>query len=138
MLDSRKERLVMAKRVAEAGVGGVAEVPLGRLRCWPGNPRRISPGRLDDLQRALVADREMLWARPLVALLDGTVVCGNQRLRVAQAAGWETIPELFVDLSRERAAIGGRFAITTVGGSGTSRCWLICFQSWRRGALSWR
>ena len=86
-----------------ASRGRVAEVPLERLRCWPGNPRRISPGRLEDLQRALEADREMLWGRPLIALADGTVFCGNQRLCAAQTLGWSTIPALLVDLDLERA-----------------------------------
>ncbi len=47
----------------------------------------------------------MLWARPLIALLDGTVVCGNQRLLAVLALGWETVPALFVDLDRERARL---------------------------------
>lgn len=89
----------------ESGAGVVAQVPLGRLSCWPVNPRRISPGRLEDLQRALEADPEMLWARPLIATLDGTVVCGNQRLRAAQGLGWEAIPAVFVDLDPERAKL---------------------------------
>ncbi len=47
----------------------------------------------------------MLWARPLIALLDGTVVCGNQRLRAAIELGWETIPTIFVNLEPERARL---------------------------------
>src|SRR5207253_8640726 len=84
---------------------GVAEVPVGRLRPWGGNPRKISPDRLEDLKRALASDPEMLWARPLIALLDWTVVCGNQRLLAARELGWESIPVLFVDLDRERARL---------------------------------
>lgn len=41
-------------------VGGVVGVPVDELSCWPGNPRRISARRLEDLQRALVEDRAML------------------------------------------------------------------------------
>jgi DNA modification methylase len=84
---------------------GAVETPLERLREWPLNPRRILPSRLDDLQRALAADPEMLWARPLVALLDGVVVCGNQRLLAARALGWKTIPTIFKDLDPERARL---------------------------------
>jgi DNA modification methylase len=47
----------------------------------------------------------MLRARPLIALPDGTVICGNQRLLAAQALGWETIPVLTVDLEPERARL---------------------------------
>jgi DNA modification methylase len=86
-------------------VGRVSEVSLARLRLWAENPRRIAPRRLDDLGRALVEDPAMLWARPLIALPDGTVVCGNQRLRAAIDLGWESIPALFVDLDPVRARV---------------------------------
>ncbi len=92
------------RRVA-AEVGVVAEVPVGRLRPWSGNPRRIAAARLEDLARALADDPAMLWARPLVALPDGTVVCGNQRLRAAIALGWTSIPALVVDLGPSRARV---------------------------------
>jgi DNA modification methylase len=86
----------------ENAVRGVA---LERLRLWPGNPRRIAPARLEDLKQALLDDPAMLWARPLIALPDGTVVCGNQRLRAAIELGWESIPVLFVDLDWRRARL---------------------------------
>jgi site-specific DNA-methyltransferase (adenine-specific) len=79
------------------------ECPLASLRSWPDNPRTIRPQRLDDLKRALEADPAMLQARPLIALPDGTVICGNQRLLAAQQLGWEAIPVLTVDLDPERA-----------------------------------
>src|SRR5581483_4310330 len=78
---------------------------MSRLRPWPENPRAIAPARLEDLKRALTADRDMLWARPLIALSDGTVVCGNQRLLAAQELGWETIPTITVDLDHDRARL---------------------------------
>ena len=72
----------------------VVEVELSRLRCFDGNPRRISAERLEALKRSLVAEREMLRARPLIALPDGRVICGNMRLRAARELGWGTIPTL--------------------------------------------
>jgi DNA modification methylase len=75
------------------------------LRCWPDNPRRIAPERLADLKCALVADREMLVARPLLVLPDGTVFAGNARLLAAHELGWETIPVIVVDLEWERARV---------------------------------
>jgi ParB-like chromosome segregation protein Spo0J len=90
---------------AQKQLGVVKAVPLRRLRIWPGNPRRIAPARLEDLKRALVEDPEMLWARPLVALADGVVVCGNQRLLAARELGWETIPTLTAELDAERARL---------------------------------
>lgn len=45
----------------------------------------------------------MLVARPLIALPDGTVICGNQRLLAAQKLGWPSLPTVTVDLDRQRA-----------------------------------
>lgn len=78
-------------------------VPLAALRAHPRNPRTISAERLEQLKRMLVADPEMLEARPLIALPNGTVIAGNQRLRAASELGWETIPVVTVDLDEHRA-----------------------------------
>src|SRR5437764_10299075 len=86
-------------------VSALAELPLERLRCWAENPRMIRPERLEQLKRALSDDREMLQARPLLALPDGTVIAGNQRLRAALELGWETIPVVTVALEPERARL---------------------------------
>src|SRR5687767_14480925 len=86
-------------------IDAVRELPLAMLREWQGNPRLISEQRMLDLQRALLSDRAMLWARPLLALPDGTVVAGNMRLRAARELGWETIPVIVVDLSPEEASV---------------------------------
>src|SRR2546429_3206788 len=86
-------------------VSALAELPLERLRCWPENPRTIRPKRLEQLKRALADDPEMLRARPLLALPDGTVIAGNQRLRAARELGWQTIPVITVELAPERARL---------------------------------
>src|SRR5437763_15623049 len=86
-------------------VSALAELPLERLRCWPENPRTIRPKRLEQLKRALADDPEMLRARPLLALPDGTVIAGNQRLRAARGLGWPTIPVISVALEPERAKL---------------------------------
>lgn len=86
-------------------VGPVREVSPERLSLWSGNPRRIAPDRFEDLKRVLASDREMLRARPLVALPDGTVVMGNQRLRAIWELGWGTVPVLVVDLEPARARL---------------------------------
>lgn len=83
----------------------VREVLVATLRPWGGNPRLIASGRMEGLKGSLLDDPAMLWARPLIALLDGTVICGNQRLRAAVELGWERIPVLYVDLSWERAKV---------------------------------
>jgi len=84
---------------------GLEQAPLEQLRCWPDNPRTITAERLEQLQQALTADPEMLQARPLLALADGTVIAGNQRLLAARALGWATIPVLRVELEPERARL---------------------------------
>jgi DNA modification methylase len=100
-----REAELKAASPASQALAGVAELPLSRLRPWPDNPRRITPARLADLKKALAEDREMLAARPLLALPDGTVIAGNQRLRAARELGWRTIPVLTVELDRERARL---------------------------------
>ena len=81
------------------------ETPLSQLRPWPENPRSITPARLAELKCSLEADREMLGARPLIALPGGVVIMGNQRLLAARELGWDSIPVITVDLDRERARL---------------------------------
>ncbi len=69
------------------------------------NPRKITPARLEQLARNLAADPEMLRARPVIALPDGTVIAGNQRLLAARQLGWESIPTVVVDLDEQRARL---------------------------------
>lgn len=69
------------------------------------NPRRIGRDRLEQLKRSMQADPRMLEARPLVALPDGTVVCGNQRLLAAVELGWDSVPTVVVDLDADTARL---------------------------------
>jgi DNA modification methylase len=94
-----------AEHIDHPTVSAVHEVTLTMLRPWPENPRTISDHRLTDLKRALAADPEMLQARPLLALPDGTVVCGNQRLLAAVELGWQSIPVITIDLDPQRARL---------------------------------
>lgn len=77
--------------------------PIGELHPWPENPRVIDEARLEQLKRSLEADAGMLEVRPLVALPDGTVIMGNQRLAAAHALGWERLPVATVDLDPQTA-----------------------------------
>ena len=85
-------------------------VPIDTLRGWERNPRTITPERLESLKRALRAAPAMLWARPLVALADGRVILGNQRLRAMQEMhadgdpAWQDAPVVTVLLDEETAA----------------------------------
>lgn len=81
----------------------VVDTPLSRLKPWGRNPRTITPARLEQLKAMIAASPEMLQARPLIALLDGTVIAGNQRLAAVAALGWESVPAVFVDLDEAEA-----------------------------------
>jgi len=83
----------------------IRQVPLADLHEHPQNPRSIRPQRLDDLKRALAEDPAMLEVRPLIALPDGTVIAGNQRLRAARELGWSSIPTAVVELDDETARL---------------------------------
>ena len=78
---------------------------LAALRPASDNPRSIAPARLEALKHSLAADPRMLEARPVIALPDGTVVCGNQRLLAARELGWTEIPAVTVDLDPEQARL---------------------------------
>ncbi len=81
----------------------VVDTPVGSLRPWDRNPRKVKPARLEQLKAMLADAPDMLRARPLIALPDGTVVAGNQRLAAAVALGWESVPCVTVDLSPDEA-----------------------------------
>lgn len=82
-------------------------VPVSALRQAPWNPRRTSRARLDALKRAIAADPEFLWMRPILASADGTVYAGNQRLAAAVELGMTEVPAIVADvpddLARARA-----------------------------------
>lgn len=87
-----------------------ALVPVSSLRQATWNPRRTSRSRLDALKRAIAADPEFLWMRPILATSDGTVYAGNQRLAAAIELGMTEVPAIVAivadvpdDLARARA-----------------------------------
>ena len=83
----------------------IRPTPLAVLRPAEFNPRSITDARLEALKESLAADPRMLEARPIVALPDGTVVCGNQRLHAARELGWTEIPAVTVDLDEDEARL---------------------------------
>jgi site-specific DNA-methyltransferase (adenine-specific) len=89
-------------------VGPVVERPLSSLHASEQNPRFITPESLERLMSTMETEREMLQARPLLALPDGTVFGGNQRLLAAIKLGWETIPVITVEgLSETQLSVWG-------------------------------
>lgn len=83
-------------------VQGLHQVSLDDLRESEANPRSISDSRFDALKYALENDPAMLQARPLIALPDGQVICGNMRLRAMKDLGWKESWTFVADLSEER------------------------------------
>lgn len=75
---------------------------LSMLHESPVNPRSISDERFEALKYAIEKDPDMLQARPIIATLDGEVVCGNMRLRAMLDMGWTEAPVFAADLSAER------------------------------------
>lgn len=83
----------------------IKDRPISELSEHPENPRTITDQRLADLAKSLKASPEMLRARPLIALTNGQVIAGNQRLKAAQQLGWTTIPCVTVDLDATEARL---------------------------------
>lgn len=61
-------------------------MPIVELHEAEWNPRTITDDRLRDLRKSMDADPSHLWARPLIAMEDGTVIAGNHRLQAARLA----------------------------------------------------
>lgn len=76
----------------------VRELAIANLRPHPENPRTITAAEFEQLKARLTKSPHMLHARPLIALPDGTVIAGNQRLAAARALGWSKIRVCTVDL----------------------------------------
>lgn len=81
----------------------VKDVELDALVLAPYNPRIIKNAEFEKLKKSLEQERDMLRARPVIALPDGTVICGNMRVRAARDLGWPSIPVFYADLDERRA-----------------------------------
>lgn len=78
---------------------GLQQADLSLLREDPDNPRTISDEAFEDLKLAISQQPEMLQARPMIATLDGTVFCGNMRLRAQKSMEWSEGWVFAADLS---------------------------------------
>ena len=81
----------------------VRRVPVSSLRPYARNPRLIQADRFRSLVKSLAECPEMMDARPLIALSDGRVICGNMRLRAVQELRWDTVQTIKVDLDEATA-----------------------------------
>lgn len=81
----------------------IKPVAIETLKHADWNPRFIRRDRLENLKRSIEADPEFMWQRPILAMADGTVYAGNQRLQACQELGWKQIPALVGDVPEELA-----------------------------------
>jgi DNA modification methylase len=79
----------------------VEQIPIGRLRPWPGNPRVIGEDEMASLRRSL---SQWGLVQPLVVRrADHTVIAGHQRLEAAKALGLTHVPVIYVSLPEQEA-----------------------------------
>lgn len=93
----------------------VQMIPVDQLRPHDRNPRTISRERFEALRDTILAEPDLLEARPLIALPSGMVVAGNMRQRALESLYEETnhafmerwpdgaVPVLVRDLDEEQA-----------------------------------
>src|SRR4051794_26686300 len=81
----------------------VRRVPVSSLRPHEANPRLIQADRFRSLVKSLREEPEMMDARPLIALPDGRVLCGNRPPGAARELRGDPAPCVPVDLDEPRA-----------------------------------
>lgn len=81
---------------------------INKLKAAPWNPRYIKDARFKKLCESLKEDPGFMWARPILATVDGTIYGGNMRFRAAEFLGWKQVPvqidaKLSQKLAKQRA-----------------------------------
>jgi hypothetical protein len=79
----------------------IRAVPIGKLHQADWNPRSVEQDRMESLKRSIQSDPDLLWQRPILALTDGTVYAGNQRLEACRQLGWDTVPAMLEDVPEQ-------------------------------------
>ena len=78
----------------------IKEVPIGDIRPYERNPRRIG----DKAVRAVAESiKEFGWQQPIVTDAQGVIIVGHTRYRAAQMLKLETVPVLVADLPEDKA-----------------------------------
>jgi DNA modification methylase len=81
----------------------IEQVSIEELKADPANPRRISDRELEALTRSL---SEFGLIDPIIARkVDRTVIGGHQRLLAARRLGLETVPVIYLDITKEKAQL---------------------------------
>jgi DNA modification methylase len=92
----------------------IEQIPIGKLRPDPANPRRISEQELETLTRSI---QEFGLIDPIIARReDKMVIGGHQRLLAARKLGYKTVPVVFMDLTADQAHLLN-IALNKISGS---------------------
>jgi ParB-like chromosome segregation protein Spo0J len=94
----------MAKKQLETKVkqplnNQIKSVPIGELRNDPSNARNHSKN-LDAIEASLVKFGQQ---KPIIAMTDGTIICGNGVFEVATNLGWEKLDVVYTNLKGNEA-----------------------------------
>ena len=80
----------------------VEQVPLTEMSPADYNPRRITRRQMVALTRSL---EEFGAVDPIVINADGTIIGGHQRYAAAKELGWDTMPAVRLDLSKDQERV---------------------------------
>ncbi len=81
----------------------IEQVAIEDLRPDPANPRRISDTELESLTKSV---QQFGMVDPVIARReDNIVIGGHQRLLAARRLGLNTVPVIFLDISKEKARL---------------------------------
>lgn len=76
-------------------MGNVETVRIDSISPAPYNPRRISDGQIEELQRSI---RDVGFVVPIIInRKNNIIIAGHQRTKSAQKLGFETVPALYVE-----------------------------------------
>ena len=78
----------------------IEEVPIGDVRPYERNPRRIPEKAVKAVARSI---QEFGWQQPIVVDRDNVIIVGHTRYKAAQMLKLETVPVLVADLDPEKA-----------------------------------
>lgn len=75
----------------------VKNVPIGKVKANPNNPRFIRDEKFTKLCNSLREFPDMAKLRPIIVNAEMVVLGGNMRLRAMQEIGWKEVPIIVAD-----------------------------------------
>jgi hypothetical protein len=86
--------------LAPEALPDLVTLPIGEIRPYPRNPRRIPPEAVDAVAESI---RRYGYQQPIVVDRDHVVIVGHTRLAALAQLGWTEVPVYVSDLPEERA-----------------------------------